>query len=80
MEPYKTKVEVSEISVEERMEQIRQMLEGRQTVLFETLCMDCETLHMLITTFLAVLELVHENFLAAWLDEKEQVWMQRKTN
>lgn len=60
LQPYQTSVEVRELSVAERMDEIRSRFNfSAEPVMFDTLCADCQCLHEVIVTFLAVLELVH---------------------
>ncbi|UNT92506.1 SMC-Scp complex subunit ScpB [Allobaculum sp. Allo2] len=71
LQPYQTKVEVKELSVEERMAQILNMEIFTPTPFrFEQLLDKVTTLHEAIVTFLAVLELVHEGSAAVFLQEK----------
>lgn len=52
LKPYETKVTIKELSVEERLEQIKERLkDSNNTISFETLCDDCSSLHMVIVTF-----------------------------
>lgn len=74
LQPYQTKVEVKELSVEERMAQILNMEIFTPTPFrFEQLLDKVTTLHEAIVTFLAVLELVHEGSAAVFLQEKDEI-------
>lgn len=63
LNPYETKISIREISVEERAAQIVKRLElfsQGEPVSFEQLCQDCTSLHMVIVTFLGILDLIHD--------------------
>ena len=63
LNPYETKISIREISVEERAAQIVKRLElfsRGEPVSFEQLCQDCTSLHMVIVTFLGILDLIHD--------------------
>ncbi|MGI6512549.1 MAG: segregation and condensation protein A [Catenisphaera adipataccumulans] len=78
LQPYETKVTIKELSVEERLEQVKARMKNEtQAILFETLCEDCTSLHMIIVTFLAVLDLVHQNDLICYMDENEAIWIRK---
>lgn len=76
LKPYQTKVTIKELSVEQRVEQVKQILE-KQTdkISFEQLCLDCSNLHMVIVTFLSLLDLIHQRIIAFTVDEKETIWV-----
>ena len=76
LKPYQTKVTIKELSVEQRVEQVKQILE-KQTdkISFEQLCLDCSNLHMLIVTFLSLLDLIHQRIITFTVDEKETIWV-----
>lgn len=78
MQPYQTKVEVKELSVEERMEQILQLpWTGQEAFRFEKLLEDTSSLHEAVVSFLALLELVHEGLFSVWCSEKDEIWIQK---
>lgn len=78
LQPYEKKVTIKELSVEERLEQVKARMKNEtQAILFETLCEDCTSLHMIIVTFLAVLDLVHQNDLICYMDENEAIWIRK---
>ena len=78
LKPYETQVEVKELSVEERMEQILEMDVFSTTPFpFERLLDDTKTLHEVVVTFLAVLELVHDGLAAVYCNEEEEIWIQK---
>ena len=74
LKPYQTKVTIKELSVEQRVEQVKQILE-KQTdkISFEQLCLDCSNLHMVIVTFLSLLDLIHQRIITFTVDEKETI-------
>ncbi len=79
LQPYETSVEIRELSVEERMDQIAKLpaVHQNEPFLFERLLEDVFTLREAVVTFLALLELVHSGvlFVRANLDEGE-IWIQ----
>ena len=89
LSPWQTKVEVKELSVEERMEQILAFeFFNEKPFRFERLFEDVVSLHEAVVTFLALLELIHEGTASAQSIEadgvlegeeqgKEEVWIQR---
>ena len=76
LKPYQTEVTIKELSVEQRVEQVKQILE-KQTdkISFEQLCLDCSNLHMVIVTFLSLLDLIHQRIITFTVDEKETIWV-----
>ena len=76
LKPYQTKVTIKELSVKQRVEQVKQILE-KQTdkISFEQLCLDCSNLHMVIVTFLSLLDLIHQRIITFTVDEKETIWV-----
>ncbi|MCF0246647.1 MAG: segregation/condensation protein A [Ileibacterium sp.] len=81
IKPYETTIQVKELSAEERIAQLAELLPSlAMPVRFETLCADCRRLHEIIVTFLAVLEMIHMNKLTYTIDDKETIWLQTITN
>ncbi|MSS00682.1 segregation and condensation protein A [Floccifex porci] len=76
LKPYQTKVTIKELSVEQRVEQVKLIIE-KQTdkISFEQLCLDCSNLHMVIVTFLSLLDLIHQRIITFTVDEKETIWV-----
>ncbi|WP_294730916.1 ScpA family protein [uncultured Faecalibaculum sp.] len=63
--PHQTRVETRELSASARRQQILQRLApGSRSTLWE-LCSDCTDLHMVVVTFLALLDLLHEGLAQA---------------
>ncbi|MGM9960056.1 MAG: segregation and condensation protein A [Allobaculum sp.] len=81
LQPYQTKVEVKELSVEERMDQILHFEKFTETpIRFEELLADTQTLHEAVVTFLAILELVHEGVAMAYCSEEDEIWIQKTSS
>lgn len=73
-----TNMQVSELSVEERDEQIRRRFEKINTkISFEDLCDDCNSLHMVIVSFLSILDLIRHGFLNFTVDDNDDIWLMR---
>lgn len=78
LKPYETKVTIKELSVEERLEQIKERLkDSNDMILFETLCDDCSSLHMVIVTFLSILDLIHIKWLDFTIDSEDHIYVKR---
>lgn len=76
--PYETKMTVKELSLDERVVQIKNRLHnwvGKMS--FDTLCSDCCDLHMVIVTFLSVLDLIKHREITFHVDEKDTIWIIR---
>ncbi|MEG0290286.1 MAG: segregation/condensation protein A [Erysipelotrichaceae bacterium] len=78
LKPFETKMTIKELSLDERVVQIKQRLKGWVGKMsFEQLCEDCIDLHMVIVTFLSVLDLIKHQEITYTLDEKETIWIIR---
>ena len=78
LQPYETKVTIRELSVEERLEQIKEKLKFQDTPLsFEELCQDCIDLHMIVVTFLAILDLIHKKLLTFSIDQDDTIYVMK---
>lgn len=78
LKPYETKVTIKELSVEERLEQIKERLkDSNNTISFETLCDDCSSMHMVIVTFLSILDLIHQKWLDFTIDSEDHIYVKR---
>lgn len=76
LQPYETSVSVRELSVETRMEQIEKRLPFlKQPCSFESLCADTSTLHEVIVTFLALLEMIHTGKCTYTIDNEDGIWI-----
>lgn len=76
--PYETRMTVKELSLDERVVQIKKRLRdwvGKMS--FEELCSDCTDLHMIIVTFLSVLDLIKHKEITFHVDEEETIWIIR---
>lgn len=74
---HETTVQVYEISTEERLEQIkRRFLTIEDKIDFEILCDDCTSVHMVIVSFLAVLDMIRSGDLNFYVDE-ERIWLMK---
>lgn len=79
LKPYETKMTIREISIEERSEQLKRKIDGTKgKISFEKLCNDCTTLHMVIVTFLSVLDMIHEKYIQFTIDENDGIWVQKE--
>ncbi len=76
LEPYETKVEIKEMSVEERLDQIINHITN-DLISFTQLCLDCTNAHMVIVTFLALLDLIHQKVIDFKMDESDEIWVWR---
>lgn len=78
LKPFETKMTIKELSLDERVIQIKERLSdwvGKMS--FEQLCEDCIDLHMVIVTFLSVLDLIKHRELSFTIDEEESIWIIR---
>lgn len=77
-QPMQTKMTVNELSLDDRVLQIRKRLQGwKGKMNFEELCDDCINLHMIIVTFLSVLDLIKHKEITFHVDESETIWIIR---
>lgn len=74
--PQQTKLTVKELSVDERMVQIQERLynfKGKMS--FTELCNDCISKHMVIVTFMAILDMIKFQEISYVLDDEEEIWI-----
>ena len=74
--PQETKLTVKELSVDERMEQISTRLRnftGKMS--FSELCNDCNSKHMVIVTFMAILDMIKFQEISYVLDDFNEIWI-----
>jgi scpA/B protein len=74
--PLETRMTVKELSLDERVVQIKKRLRdfvGKMS--FEDLCSDCDSLHMVIVTFLSVLDLIKHKEITFTLDAQDVIWI-----
>lgn len=72
--PLETRMTVKELSLDERVVQIKKRLRdfvGKMS--FEDLCSDCDSLHMVIVTFLSVLDLIKHKEITFTLDAQDVI-------
>lgn len=77
LDPYETTVTIKELSVEERLDQLQSHIKDNTSYSFEQLCQDCVDTHMVIVTFLAILDLIHQKWLTYTIDENEMIWIMK---
>ena len=79
LQPYETKVTIKELSLEERAIQIKERMKHiNGSISFKDLCSDCTNLHMVIVTFLSILDLIHEKWMTYSIDETQMIWVARE--
>lgn len=78
MRPIETRYTAREISMEDRVLEVRARLaELPDTFTFEQLCEDCTDTQMFIATFLAVLDLARLHTLVFTVGENDAIWFSR---
>lgn len=60
LNPYQTKITTRQVSPQQRQIQILARLKETPETTFEALCEDCGDLYLVVVTFLALLDLMHE--------------------
>ncbi len=71
-------MQVNEISLDNRLLQIKSRIHKlTNKITFEELCDDCESVHMVIVTFLSILDLIKQGMLNFYIDENEIIWMNK---
>lgn len=81
LQPYQTQVTIREMSVEERVEQIEKKLSSykKGTVFsFQQLCEDCTSIHMVIMTFLAILDMIHDRKMTYRIEEGDRIYITKE--
>ena len=79
MELLQPKVTIKELSLEERAIQIKERMKHiNGSISFKDLCSDCTNLHMVIVTFLSILDLIHEKWMTYSIDETQMIWVARE--
>lgn len=78
LQPYETAIQIKEISIEERSEQLWQTMHFDQTYSFAGLCQDCTTLHMVIVTFLSILDLIHQKRIQYQVDDRHTIFVRKR--
>ena len=78
LEPYETKVTIKEMSLEDRRAMILPRIQALNgPIFFDDLCDDCTDLHMLIVTFLAVLDLIYQKKLTFTLTDDDKIVLRK---
>jgi len=78
MKPIETRYTAREISMEDRVLEVRAKLTSLPDVFrFEQLCDDCHDTQMFIVTFLAVLDLARLHTLVFTIDDNDTIWFSR---
>lgn len=72
-----TRMQVYELSTEERLSQLKKRFnQVNGKINFEKLCDDCDSLHMVIVSFLAILDMIHSGDLNFKIQE-DNIWLMR---
>lgn len=72
-----TTMQIYELSTEERLEQIKNRFKRvNDKIDFEILCEDCTSVHMVIVSFLAILDMIRSGDLNFYV-EKERIWLMK---
>lgn len=76
LHPREMRMHVNELSLDERLLQIKtRLMDFVGKLSFEELCNDCDSLHMVIVTFLAVLDLVKHGEISYAVDQHDIIWI-----
>lgn len=79
--PIETKLTAKEISTEDRILEIKSRLSSLpSTFSFDNLVNDCHTVHEVIVTFLAILDMAKDHYLVFNVDDNEEIWFKRGNN
>lgn len=77
--PLETRVTLREFSLDERILEIRKRLQTCMgKINFKALCDDCKDLHMIIVTFLAILDLTKHKAITCIIDASEDIWIMKE--
>lgn len=76
-QPLETQITVKEMSVDERLEQLKERLKHvKGKISFEQLCDDCKDVLMVIVSFLAILDLIKDQIVSFYIDDEDAIWLQ----
>lgn len=76
VKPYETKITVKEISLQDRLQQVKDKFKDRKDpIAFEEVYQDCPTKHVVIVTFLSILDLIHQKWMTFTIDENQNIWL-----
>ncbi len=79
--PLDIKFTQKELSPEDRILQIKARLKDLpETFSFDTLIEDCDNIHEYVITFIAILDMAKDHYLAFTVDENENIWFSRGSN
>ena len=79
--PIETKLTAKEISTEDRILEIKSRLSSLpNTFSFDNLVDDCHSVHEVIVTFLAILDMAKDHYLVFSVDDNEEIWFKRGNN
>ena len=74
--PLETRLTVKELSVDERREQIEERLAGfTGKMSFSELCNDCTSKHMIIVTFMSILDMIKFQMISYVIDDQDEIWI-----
>lgn len=77
-QPLETQMTIKEMSVDERLMQMKGRLSKlTKKISFEELCNDCVDLHMVIVSFLAILDLIKNEEITCTIDKEDQIWISK---
>ncbi|MFV0382194.1 MAG: segregation and condensation protein A [Breznakia sp.] len=75
-QPLQAKITIKEMSVDERIICLRERLKHLKTkISFDELCKDCTNLHMIIISFLAILDFIKNSEISFVIDKNDVIWI-----
>ncbi len=78
--PHQVRVERAEISIDQRTEDLLLLISTlKEPFTFDDLAQDCDHVHLLIVTFLSILEMTRNNLIAFNIDD-ENIWFRKGQN
>ncbi|MBR3252357.1 MAG: segregation/condensation protein A [Erysipelotrichaceae bacterium] len=79
--PLDIKFTQKELSPEDRILEIKARLKDLpETFSFDTLIEDCDDIHEYVITFIAILDMAKDHYLAFTVDENDNIWFTRGSN
>ncbi len=79
--PLDIKFTQKELSPEDRILEIKARLKDLpETFSFDTLIEDCDDIHEYVITFIAILDMAKDHYLAFSVDENDNIWFTRGSN
>lgn len=77
-QPYETKMTIKELSVDDRILQIKKRFQNwAGKISFDEMCEDCVDLHMVIVTFLSILDLIKHKKFTFTIDNDDTIWLMK---